>query len=244
MNKKNQFRLGFLIILVSFLPTSLFAFGTYAEGSVVAKIIQFESRGIIFESYEGIMEITKFESEEKCDGAKDECFTPKKTKVDFSVRMGKADLINFLTKNINQELLIGYNIHRIKSISLSSDMEVLSAAKQETSAPSEQGDKLAVSKSGGKRNFSVSGKILQLDYQGTIFGTYEGIYLDEARGKVHPFSVTNKQMAEYALVSIKSSAKYNMGISVAYATGFRKSDYDLFEINYKEPAGGVQATVN
>ena len=51
-------------------------------------------------------------------------------------------------------------------------------------------------------------------------------------------------MAKYALAAMKASGKYNMGISVAYATGFRKSDYDLFEINYKEPAGGVTATVN
>jgi hypothetical protein len=244
MNKKNQLKLGILFSLLSIFPSSLFAFGTFAEGSVVGKIIQFESRGIIFESYEGIMEVTNFEKEEKCDAAKDECFAPKKTKIDFSVRTDKPELINTLMKSINQELLIGYNIHRIKSISLSSEMEVLTAGKQESSAPVEQGDKLAVAKSGGKRNFSVSGKILQLDYQGTFFGTYEGLYLDESRGKIHPFSVTNEQMAKYALAAMKASSKYNMGISVAYATGFRKSDYDLFEINYKEPAGGVTATVN
>ncbi|HRG48228.1 MAG TPA: hypothetical protein PLX69_09855 [Leptospiraceae bacterium] len=244
MNQKNQFKLAILLALVSFFPSSVFALGTYAEGSLVGKIIQFESRGIIFESYEGVMEVTKFEKEEKCDAAKDECFAPKKTKIDFSVRTDKPELINLLMKSINQELLLGYNVHRIKAISLSSDMEVITAAKQESAAPAEQGDKLAVAKSGGKRNFSVSGKVLQLDYQGTFIGTYEGLYLDESRGKVHPFSVTSEQMAKYALTAMKGSSKYNMGISVAYATGFRKSDYDLFEINYKEPAGGVTATVN
>lgn len=244
MNKKKLILFGMIVSITTFLPSTLFALGTYAEGSVVAKIIQFESRGILFESFEGVMEVTKFDKEEKCDSSKDECFAPQKTKMNFSVRMDKPELINFISKNLNQDLLLGYNIHRITPISLSSDMEILMAAKQESSPSSEQGDKLAVSKSGGKRNFSVSGKILQLDYQGTIFGTYEGIYLDEARGKIHPFSVTNEQMAKYALAAMKASGKYNLGISVAYATGFRKSDYDLFEINYKEPAGGVNVKVN
>ena len=72
MNQKNQFKLAILLALVSFFPSSIFALGTYAEGSVVGKIIQFESRGIIFESYEGVMEVTKFEKEEKCDATKDD----------------------------------------------------------------------------------------------------------------------------------------------------------------------------
>ena len=61
MNQKNQFKMAIFLALVSFFPSSVFAFGTFAEGSVVGKIIQFESRGIIFESYEGVMEITNFE---------------------------------------------------------------------------------------------------------------------------------------------------------------------------------------
>ncbi|HMV43610.1 MAG TPA: hypothetical protein PK079_15265 [Leptospiraceae bacterium] len=243
MYKKNLLG-GMILCITSILPSSVYALGTYAEGSVVAKIIQFESRGILFESFEGVMEVTKFDKEEKCDSAKDECFAPQKTKTNFSVRMDKPELINFISKNLNQDLLLGYNIHRITPISLSSDMEILTAAKQESSPAPEQGEKLAVQKSGGKRNFSVTGKVLQLDYQGTIIGTYEGLYLDETRGKVHPFSVTNEQMAKYALAAMKSGGKYYLGISVAYATGFRKSDYDLFEINYKEPAGGVNVKVN
>ena len=102
-----------------------------------------------------------------------------------------------------------------------------------------ESDKLIVSKTGSKRNFSVSGKILSLEYQGTIIGTYEGLYLDEVRSKVHPFSITDEKMANYAWNTMKSNMKSNFGISVAFATGFRKSNYDLFEINYKAPAGGV-----
>ena len=241
MKLKNKFHLVLFISLLSFIPSSLFALGTYAEGSLVGKVIQFESRGILFESFEGVMEVTSFEKEEKCDEAKDECFSPQKKKVDFSVRMSNAETVNFIRQNMQQELLINYNIHRITAISLSSAMEVISAAKQETTVPAEQGDKLVVSKSGGKRKFSVSGKILQLDYQGTFIGTYEGLYLDETKGKIHTFSVTSEQMAKYALNAMKGSNKYYMGISVAFATGFRKSDYDLFEINYKAPAGAVYA---
>ena len=51
-------------------------------------------------------------------------------------------------------------------------------------------------------------------------------------------------MAKYALNTMKSTNRYYMGISVAYVTGFRKSDFDLFEINYSEPAGGINAKIN
>jgi uncharacterized protein YrrD len=244
MKFKSQFKAMILILGVSFFPGSLFAFGTYAEGSVVGKIIQFESRGILFDSYEGVIEITSFSKEEKCDETKDECFAPTKQRMDFSVRPENAELVNSLNKSINQEILVSYRVHRIKAIALSSGMEVVSASKQESTVPAEQGDKLIVAKTGTKRNFSVSGKVLQLDYQGTFIGTYEGLYVDEARGKVHAFSVTSEQIAKYALVAMKGSTKYNMGISVAFATGFRKSDYDLFEINYKAPAGGVYTSMN
>jgi hypothetical protein len=239
---KFQKQLVFLSCL--FLPSWLYAIGTYSEGYLTAKILQFESRGIIFKSYEGIMEVVTFDKKEKCDETKDECFTPTKTKLEFSVRPEKADLVNLLNKNVNQELLLQYRIHRIEAIALSSELELLSAGKQENAVPASQGDKKIVSKSGSKRNFAVSGKILQLDYQGTFIGTYEGLYMDEARGKVHPFSVTQADMAKYAWGSMKSSASYSMGISVAFATGFRKSNYDLFEINYKEPAGGVHSAKN
>lgn len=244
MNIKNQFKVAALFWTISFFPASLFALGTYAEGSVVAKVIQFESRGILFESFEGVLEMTSFVKDEKCDETKDECFTPVKQKMEFSVRPENAELVNSLQKSLNQELLLQFRVHRIEALALSSDMEVVGASRQESSVSAEQGDKLIVAKSGSKRNFSVSGKVLKLDYEGTFIGTYEGLYMDEARGKVHAFSVTSEQMAKYALVSMKSSTKYNMGISVAFATGFRKSNYDLFEINYKEPAGGVHTSMN
>lgn len=234
--------MGFLGMVLN--PGSLFAIGTYAEGSILAKVIQFESRGILFTSYEGILEITGVNKEEVCEEEKDECYTPVKEQINFSVRSDNAEVVNFLNKNINQEVILGYVVHRIKSLVLSSEMEVLSAGKQESGIPEGVGDRLIVKKTGTKRNFSVSGKVVQLDYQGTFIGTYEGFYLDEVRGKVHPFSVTDESMAKHALKTMKGSTKYNLGISVAFVKGFRKSNYDLFEINYKEPAGGVYTSSN
>ncbi|MDX1961300.1 MAG: hypothetical protein SFU98_22215 [Leptospiraceae bacterium] len=228
-----------LILLIAFNSSSLLAIGTYAEGSVLAKIVQIESRGLVFESFEGLLEISSYAQDEKCDEAKDECFKLTKKQIEFSVRPQNAEVVNLLKKSINAELLIDYKIHRIKSITLSSDFEVLAAKTQETNVAPELGEKLIVKKSGSKRNFSVYGRILQLDYQGTFIGTYEGLYLDETKGRIHPFSVTNEQIAKYALTAMKSSTRFNIGITVAFATGFRKSDYDIFEINYKAPADGV-----
>jgi hypothetical protein len=244
MYQNSKIKEALIFFFFLFVQLNLFSIGTFAEGSVVAKLIQFESRGIIFNSYEGVLEITTFNKEEKCDESKDECFAPIKQKINFSVRPENAELVNFLSKSVNQEVLFGYRVHRITAIALSSEMEVISSSNQISNLPPDHGDKFAVSKSGSKRNFSVSGKVIQLDYQGTFIGTYEGLYLDEARGKVHAFSVTSEQMSRYAQNSMKSNQKYNMGISVAFATGFRKSDYDLFEINYREPAGGINTSMN
>jgi hypothetical protein len=230
----------FILLLILFFNGKIFAFGTYSEGWASAKIIQFESRGLIFESYEGLMELSTFSSDEKCDEEKDECYTITKQKIPFSVRPENAETVNLLMKSLNQDLVIRYRIHRIEAIALSSETEVIEALASVNSMPTElESDKLIVSKTGAKRNFSVSGKILRLEYQGTMIGTYEGLYVDELRGRVHPFSITDEKMANYAWITMKSNMKSNLGISVAFATGFRKSNYDLFEINYKAPAGGV-----
>ncbi|EQA43252.1 hypothetical protein LEP1GSC050_1672 [Leptospira broomii serovar Hurstbridge str. 5399] len=254
--------LYFLIssILYFHISTPVSAFGTFSEGWMVAKLIQFESRGIIYESYEGILELTYFEPLEDCEAAKDECFTPVKKKAAFSVRPENANLVNFLSKNLNQTILVQYRIHRIKAISLSTDREVVDAQFQENILPKTSKardpkerltvwihanedasvDKFVDRKTGGKRNFSVVGRILSLEYKGTLVGTYEGLYLDESRGKVHPFSVTSEEMAGFALKALKYNGKYYLGISVAYVSGLRESDYDLFEINFKAPAGALE----
>ncbi|XDD51316.1 hypothetical protein AB3N59_06025 [Leptospira sp. WS92.C1] len=225
-----------------FFSSSVFALGTYSEGWAVVRLTQFESRGIIFDSHEGLIEFITFEGSEKCDSSKDECYAPLKEKIEFSVRPENSDVVNFLSSNLNQEILIQYRIHRIEPIALSTDFEVVAAQKQFTGMPRDAADKIIVTKTGSKRNFSVSGRILQLEYQGTAVGTYEGLYFDEIRGKVHPFSVTNEEVANFIWNTMKFGTKYYIGVSVAFATGWRKSDYDIFEINYKAPAGGVYTT--
>ncbi|AOP34744.1 hypothetical protein A0128_13315 [Leptospira tipperaryensis] len=222
-----------------FFSSSVFAAGTYSEGWAVVKLIQFESRGLIFDSHEGLLEFTTFDNAEKCDASKDECFSPLKEKVEFSVRPENGEVVNFLNNNLNQEILVQYRIHRFEPVALSTDFEVIGAVKQLPSIPKEALDKIIVDKSGAKRNFSVSGRILKLEYQGTMIGTYEGLYLDEVRGKVHPFSITNETVATFAWNTMKFGTKYFIGVSVAFATGWRKSDFDIFEINYKSPAGGA-----
>lgn len=259
-----KLRIGFAstsILFLLFSASPSFAFGTYSEGWTVGKLLQFESRGIVYESYEGIIEVTGYDPSEVCDAFRDKCFTPTKKKVNFSVRPENADLVNFLSKQLNQTIIIQFNIHRVQAIALSSDVEVIHAQYQENIIPQTDSlsdpkqkmtvwvqahdtpqpiEKMSGKKTGGKRNFSVTGRILSLEYKGTMVGTYEGLYLDESRGKVHPFSITSDEMAEFAWKALKYNGKYYMGISVAFVTGLRQSDYDLFEINFKEPAGGLE----
>ncbi len=260
MSQNKYFRvLIFALILVSFSP--IFPLGTYSEGWTVGKLLQFESRGIVFESYEGIMEVTIYEPAESCDETRDECYTPTRKKVNFSVRPENVDLVNFLSKQLNQTMLLQFNVHRIQPVALSSSIEVIQAQFQESTLPHTNSlldpkqkitvwiqahdtpqpmDKFVTRKTGGKRNFSLSGRILSLEYKGTLVGTYEGLYWDESRGKVHPFSITDDEMAEFAWKAMKYSGRYFLGISVAHVSGVRLSDYDLFEINFREPAGGLE----
>lgn len=239
--KRNQVFRTLLLGASILLSSSLSAAGTYSEGWAVAKLTQFESRGIVFDSYEGFLEIVTPNLSETCDEAKDECFTSVKKKIEFSVRPENADVVNFLSKNLNQEILVQYRIHRFEPVALSTDFEVIAAQLQEKAIPKDGPDKFVGKKTGSKRNFSVTGRILSLEYKGTLVGTWEGLYLDETRGKVHPFSITDEEIANFATNTLKYGAKYFLGISVAFATGWRESNYDLFEINYKAPAGALEA---
>lgn len=230
---------AFLLVFLFSLPA--FALGTYSHGWAVVKIEKLESSGLIFDSYEGVLQLHSFNSDEKCDEKKDQCFTGQPKKLNFSVQSDNT-AANFINKNIGREILVNYRIHRFEPIALSTDFEVIEAKNLLTEKSKDLKEKLVVKKTGSERNFSVAGKILQLDYQGTFIGTYEGLYLDKKKNKVHPFSITNEKMAKYAWQAMQSRTSFYMGISVAYATGFRKSDYDIFEINYKEPAGGVSVS--
>ncbi|MBI3394448.1 MAG: hypothetical protein HY042_01295, partial [Spirochaetia bacterium] len=171
---------------------------TYSEGMVFIKLLKFESRGVIFDSWEGEGEITAFDKSEKCEEAQDQCYTAKKEKIAFSVRpetQGGA-VANAMRKAIGQEMLVKYRIHKFTAAALSSDFEIteiLTVGDTPIDFPTQQ----LAPKTGSKRNFSVRGRIIQFEYRGTVKGTYEGLYVDKDKNKVHPFSVTNEEMADY-----------------------------------------------
>ncbi|MCE9598961.1 MAG: hypothetical protein K8S54_13425 [Spirochaetia bacterium] len=227
----------------AFAATPAFAFGTYAEGQTTMTIKRFESSGVIIESWEGSAEVATYNKSEKCAELENQCYTVVRNLILFSVRpdTDQGKLAAELQKNLNKEILVSYKIHRIESLSLSTDFEVTGIIEAQDRLGPDLPAKKVVRKTGGKRNFSVLGKILQLEYSGTVVGTYEGIYLDSQSGKVHPFSITSQEMANHAMKVMALRREYNIGVSQAYATGFRKSDCDIFEINMNEPAGTLDA---
>ena len=228
------------LAIVAFLSASpLFALGTYAEGRAVIKLTKFESSGIIFESYEGTAVVTTYDAKENCNADENECYTPTTESIAISVRPESKEAVNFMLKNLGKQMLVHYCIHRIEPIALKTDFEILSAQPASASRPADLADRHTVKKSGARRNFSVRGKILRLEERGTAVKTYEGLYKDLQRGKVHPFSITADSMAAFAFRVMQTGQAHYLGVTQAYVTGFRESDYDIFEINKNDPAGGL-----
>ncbi len=223
------------IILIT---RELMAVGTYAEGRKIVQLIQFDSRGLVYESYEAIAAVAGFNDDEKCDRRRYQCYRPLRKTIKFSVRPETARVVNFMRKNKGRMMLIEYKIHRIEPLGLETSTEVLRVWTQGAQVPTGFLRRKVVRKT-GSRNFDVRGKILALEYRGTAIGTYEGLFLDMNRRKVHPFSVTDKEMAEYAMDTMLYKTPFHMGISVARITGARESDHDIFEINYDEESGGL-----
>ncbi|GIX41252.1 MAG: hypothetical protein KatS3mg129_0985 [Leptospiraceae bacterium] len=217
---------------------NLLAIGTYAEGRAIVRIIKLISGGIFFESYEGVLEIATYDDNEECEQIED-CYTPLKKQVEFSVNIENKETIKFLQNNLNKVILIDYKIHRIEPIALSTNFEILKAYPFKTNLPPDFPQKFIVEKTGSK-NYSFFGKILQLEYRGTAVKTYEGIYYDRQKDKVRPFSITNEDMANYAKQTMEYTKEYYIGISKSIIKGFRETTFDIFEINYKERAGGVE----
>lgn len=227
-----------LAIALAFGATgSLSAAGTHAEGWVVIQLTKFESSGILFDSYEGTATVTSYDPDENCNADENECYKPKQEAIAISVRPESKEAVNFMLKNIGRKMLIQYCIHRIEPVALKTDFEVLRAQPLSSAAPADLADKHVVKKSGARRNFSTRAKILKLEEVGTAVKTYEGLYFDVQRKTVVPFSITNESMAAYAFRVMQTGKAYNLGISQAYVTGFRKSDFDIFEINKNAPAG-------
>ncbi|MDH5655993.1 MAG: hypothetical protein OEZ34_08805 [Spirochaetia bacterium] len=227
---------GILFLLSAF--PSVHAIGTVDTGWMyVEKIKKLESRGLFFDSWEGIFEVTSYDKKEKCDKKKEECFTPVDKDQPFSIRKNNSKAVQFLRKkDVEGDFLIRYRIHRIEKLTLSSRFEVLDIIEIEKKPPENFPRKLVVKRT-GYRNFNVEGEVLRFGRQGICFKTFEGMYRDKRSGKVHPFSVTQKEMADYVYTAMKYSEPFNIGISDAIAKAVRKSDYDIFEINYDEKAG-------
>ncbi|MFN3604155.1 MAG: hypothetical protein ACK4UJ_05565 [Leptonema sp. (in: bacteria)] len=227
------------ILLLSLLFNfSLYGFGTYAEGRAIVKVIKLTSGGIIFESYEGTLEIADYDSNESCENFED-CYTPKLKQMDFSVRIENKEVIKFLLDNLNKVILVDYKIHRIEPIALSTGFEILKAYPFKKELEGDFPTKLVVNKT-GSTNYSFFGKVLQLEYRGTAIKTYEGIYYDRQKDKIRLFSITNESMANFVKKSMEYTKEYHIGISKAIIKGFRSTPYDIFEINYLERAGGIE----
>lgn len=229
--------LALAIGLVSASP--LFAIGTYSEGWAFVTLKKFEQRGIFIDSWEGDVALAHFDSGEACDEAANQCYTPTERILAISVRPETHEAVDVMRNNIGRQILIRYRTHRIEALALDSDIEILEAKLPETRSEARVAERKVVDRSGGRRNFSVRGRILQMERRGTAVKTYEGLYLDEQNNKVHPFSVTDGDMAEHIYAVMQQGGSYFIGVSVAYVTGLRESDYDIFEINFNEAAGGA-----
>ena len=237
-----------LVLGLRLLQPELRAMGTYATGRKIILLDKFESRGIFYKSFEATGFIATYDKDEKCDDSKDVrgCFTPARSAIKFSVRPeteGGATA-NFLRLNKGREILIEYAIHRIEPVDLSTSLEVLKAYARRDEPPAAMLRRYVnPGKKTGTREFNVYGRILMLEYRGTVIGTFEGLYFDMRKKKVHPFSITEARMASMARDTMFFVKPMHMGISDAILTGARASSYDIYEINYDEESGAVPAPV-
>ncbi len=221
-------------------PSSLFALGKYGEGWAVVRLIKFESGGILYKSYEGKIQLATYNESENCNDTDNKCYTPLLETLDCSVSPDNKQTVYFMNLNLGRQMLVHYRIHRIKPISLGSNMEILEARVEQETPPASFPSFKVVKQTGSKRNFSIYGKILKIENRGTMVKTYEGLYYDKTRDRVHPFSVTDEEMAQYIQTAMNYTKEYYIGLSVARVKGVRESFYDIFEINYKNRAGGIQ----
>ncbi|EHQ05493.1 MAG: hypothetical protein F9K24_12035 [Leptonema illini] len=229
-----------LLLFILFAAAPLYAFGTYGEGKAYVLLRESGTKGIFIKSYEGLFEIATYDDGEKC-AEEDQCFTPQKEELRFSVRLDNKDVIQFMQKNLDRMMIVEYRIHRIKPVSLSTGFEVLKAYPVQASHGPDFPWKY-VSKVTGSSETSVYGKILRLEYRGTAVGTYEGLLYDRRLDKVRPFSVTDEAMARHIYQCMDAQQEYNIGLSRSITTAleFRESKYDVFEINYRERASSVE----
>ncbi|MBX7058841.1 MAG: hypothetical protein K1X75_12310 [Leptospirales bacterium] len=227
------------IALIGSLASPALALGSYAEGWVEITIKKFESSGVLFNSFEGTGEIVSYDKDESCNDEDHQCYTPTRETMSFSVRPETRDAVNALRSAVDKTVLIRYRIHRVEAAALGSSNEVLEVVFADA-RPADLPERMVVRQTGGRRNFSVQGRILSFRSEGTAVKTYEGLYLDSHTNKVHPFSVTDENMAAHIERVIQTSGLYYLGVSEAYVSGLRHSNFDIFEINFNESAGAPE----
>lgn len=217
-------------------PAPVQAAGTYAEGSAVVRITQFEQSGLVWTSWEGQLEWAGYDESEDCDEARNECYTPELATRKFSLDPDNADAADFVRRNVGKQMLIRYRIHLVEPVSLDSDFEILEARVWDEAAPAGLPPVRKIEPTGAARNFSVYGRVLRLERRGNAVKTWEGLYYNQQTGKVHPFSLTDDGMASYLLTAMGSSKMFYLGVSVAYVAAVRETGWDIVEVNYNEPA--------
>lgn len=223
--------------MVLFIQNPVHAAGTAAEGRVIIKLLKFESEGVVTKSWEGEAERAGFDDGEDCDEKDYRCFEPTLDTFRLSVREENKQAIEFMRKNIGKEMVIAYRRHRIEALGLGSDMEVTGVFAQTDKLGGDVPERIT-GRITGSRNFSVYGRVLMLEKRGLAVTTWEGLYLDRTRRKIHPFSVSEDKMAEHLLKTMGCARLYHIGVSKALFTAVRETSFDIFEVNYNEPASG------
>jgi len=211
--------------------------GTYADGWAIVRPVKLENKGLMYRSFEGIMEWADYDVNEKCNNDEDQCFTPVIGTKRFSIRTSNKRAIKFVGENLDREMLIKYTIHRVEPVKLGSDFEIIDCFEIKRELPQDFPRQFVVKQTGNKRNFSVQGKFLRIERRGTTVKTYESVYYSRKNDTVHPASIVDKSMAELAIKTMGFDVEFFFGISVSYVDGIRESDYDIFEINYTGKAG-------
>ena len=227
-------RLVFGLLLLALPVTSIFPMGTARDGWMIVKLEKFgvDEFGA-WKSFEGTFHLAGFDDDEECEEEDNWCYTPTLVAEDFSIREENLQLAYFMKENVGKAMLVHYRKHRTEPWGMNTKFEVIEAYPRIDQKPEALPDMLAVEKSGTSRNFWIYGRVLKLEREGVTYKTWEGLWYDKQRDRVHPFSLSSDEMASYIQKTMYSDQMYYIGVSKARITWWRHTDYDIFEINYK-----------
>ncbi len=205
--------------------------GTKYEGSdgfAVVRLKNLEKAGVVFTNWVGTVEVAGYNGVESCD---EECYTPTIEVVPFELADDDELLVNFLRANQGNVMFVRYDLP-----TFGDEWQIVDARPWIKTPPPGLPSVLRVKPSGARRNFSLYGRVLRLQREGTFGNIWEGLYMEKDGRRVHPVSITSDEVALFLEKAMASQEYYYMGISVAFFSGFRNSAHDIFEINYKQQA--------